>query len=95
MFFTAVPDTSTYQYDESSGYYYDPTTSLYYDPNSQVSRVDMLTELCINGECMAGPSFLCLSAVLLQLRDAAIPVLGRGEADLSASRRLCRWWSRA
>ncbi|PIO32046.1 hypothetical protein AB205_0156460, partial [Aquarana catesbeiana] len=35
MFFTAVPDTSTYQYDESSGYYYDPQTSLYYDPNSQ------------------------------------------------------------
>uniref|UniRef100_A0A8C0BZW6 RNA binding motif protein 5 n=1 Tax=Buteo japonicus TaxID=224669 RepID=A0A8C0BZW6_9AVES len=34
-FFTAVPDTSTYQYDESSGYYYDPVTGLYYDPNSQ------------------------------------------------------------
>uniref|UniRef100_A0A8D2NU95 RNA binding motif protein 5 n=1 Tax=Zosterops lateralis melanops TaxID=1220523 RepID=A0A8D2NU95_ZOSLA len=34
-FFTAVPDTSTYQYDESSGYYYDPITGLYYDPNSQ------------------------------------------------------------
>ncbi|EQB77048.1 RNA-binding protein 5 isoform 1 [Camelus ferus] len=32
---SAVPDTSTYQYDESSGYYYDPTTGLYYDPNSQ------------------------------------------------------------
>uniref|UniRef100_A0A667WRL9 RNA binding motif protein 5 n=1 Tax=Myripristis murdjan TaxID=586833 RepID=A0A667WRL9_9TELE len=30
-----VPDTSTYQYDESSGYYYDPQTGLYYDPNSQ------------------------------------------------------------
>ncbi|XP_032404229.1 LOW QUALITY PROTEIN: RNA-binding protein 5 [Xiphophorus hellerii] len=29
------PDTSTYQYDESSGYYYDPQTGLYYDPNSQ------------------------------------------------------------
>lgn len=32
----AVPDVSTYQYDESSGYYYDPLTGLYYDPNSQV-----------------------------------------------------------
>ncbi|KAM3877687.1 RNA-binding protein 5 [Diretmus argenteus] len=31
---TTVPDTSTYQYDESSGYYYDPQTGLYYDPNS-------------------------------------------------------------
>uniref|UniRef100_A0A8C7XVJ7 RNA binding motif protein 5 n=1 Tax=Oryzias sinensis TaxID=183150 RepID=A0A8C7XVJ7_9TELE len=31
---TAVPDISTYQYDESSGYYYDPQTGLYYDPNS-------------------------------------------------------------
>uniref|UniRef100_A0A7N8YHJ3 RNA-binding protein 5-like n=1 Tax=Mastacembelus armatus TaxID=205130 RepID=A0A7N8YHJ3_9TELE len=33
--FVAVPDTSTYQYDESSGYYYDPKTGLYYDPSSQ------------------------------------------------------------
>lgn len=33
---TAVPDVSTYQYDETSGYYYDPQTGLYYDPNSQV-----------------------------------------------------------
>ncbi|KAF3689952.1 RNA-binding protein 5 RNA-binding motif protein 5 [Channa argus] len=32
---TVVPDTSTYQYDESSGYYYDPQTGLYYDPNTQ------------------------------------------------------------
>lgn len=32
----AVPDVSTYQYDETSGYYYDPQTGLYYDPNSQV-----------------------------------------------------------
>ncbi|XP_041638295.1 RNA-binding protein 5-like isoform X1 [Cheilinus undulatus] len=31
---TGVPDTSTYQYDESSGYYYDPQTGLYYDPNT-------------------------------------------------------------
>uniref|UniRef100_A0A665UX97 RNA-binding protein 5-B-like n=1 Tax=Echeneis naucrates TaxID=173247 RepID=A0A665UX97_ECHNA len=31
----AAPDTSTYQYDESSGYYYDPQTGLYYDPSSQ------------------------------------------------------------
>uniref|UniRef100_A0A674IRE5 RNA binding motif protein 10 n=1 Tax=Terrapene triunguis TaxID=2587831 RepID=A0A674IRE5_9SAUR len=31
----AVPDVSTYQYDETSGYYYDPLTGLYYDPNSQ------------------------------------------------------------
>uniref|UniRef100_A0A7N8XPA4 RNA binding motif protein 10 n=1 Tax=Mastacembelus armatus TaxID=205130 RepID=A0A7N8XPA4_9TELE len=31
----AVPDVSTYQYDEGSGYYYDPLTGLYYDPNSQ------------------------------------------------------------
>uniref|UniRef100_A0A8C8J8R9 RNA binding motif protein 5 n=1 Tax=Oncorhynchus tshawytscha TaxID=74940 RepID=A0A8C8J8R9_ONCTS len=30
----AVPDTSTYQYDESSGYYFDPETGLYYDPNT-------------------------------------------------------------
>ncbi|KAK3557118.1 hypothetical protein QTP70_024645 [Hemibagrus guttatus] len=28
------PDTSTYQFDESSGYYYDPQTGLYYDPNT-------------------------------------------------------------
>uniref|UniRef100_A0A7N6BLD7 RNA binding motif protein 5 n=1 Tax=Anabas testudineus TaxID=64144 RepID=A0A7N6BLD7_ANATE len=33
--FIFVPDTSTYQYDESSGYYYDPQTGLYYDPNTQ------------------------------------------------------------
>uniref|UniRef100_A0A8C9V2Z2 RNA binding motif protein 10 n=1 Tax=Scleropages formosus TaxID=113540 RepID=A0A8C9V2Z2_SCLFO len=32
---SAVPDVSTYQYDESSGYYYDPLTGLYYDANSQ------------------------------------------------------------
>uniref|UniRef100_W5MXU3 RNA binding motif protein 5 n=1 Tax=Lepisosteus oculatus TaxID=7918 RepID=W5MXU3_LEPOC len=32
---TAAPDTSTYQYNESSGYYYDPQTGLYYDPNTQ------------------------------------------------------------
>ncbi|XP_076124621.1 RNA-binding protein 5 [Alosa pseudoharengus] len=31
----SAPDTSTYQYDESSGYYYDPQSGLYYDPNSQ------------------------------------------------------------
>ncbi|KAI1892723.1 hypothetical protein AGOR_G00136480 [Albula goreensis] len=31
---SAGPDTSTYQYDESSGYYYDPQTGLYYDPNT-------------------------------------------------------------
>lgn len=36
LYFIA-PDTSTYQYDESSGYYYDPQTGLYYDPNSHVS----------------------------------------------------------
>lgn len=30
-----IPDTATYQYDESSGYYYDPLTGLYYDANSQ------------------------------------------------------------
>lgn len=35
----AVPDVSTYQYDESSGYYYDPLTGLYYDPNSQVNSL--------------------------------------------------------
>jgi len=32
----AVPDVSTYVYDESSGYYYDASTGLYYDANSQV-----------------------------------------------------------
>lgn len=32
---TAVPDVSTYQYDETSGYYYDPQTGLYYDASSQ------------------------------------------------------------
>nr|XP_033781648.1 RNA-binding protein 5 [Geotrypetes seraphini] len=31
----AIPDTSTYQYDEASGYYFDPQTGLYYDSNSQ------------------------------------------------------------
>uniref|UniRef100_A0A8C4ZCF8 RNA binding motif protein 10 n=1 Tax=Gadus morhua TaxID=8049 RepID=A0A8C4ZCF8_GADMO len=35
LLLAAVPDVSTYQYDESSGYYYDPLTGLYYDPNSQ------------------------------------------------------------
>ncbi|KAM9483640.1 RNA-binding protein 5 isoform 2-T2 [Clarias gariepinus] len=30
----SAPDTSTYQFDESSGYYYDPQTGLYYDPNT-------------------------------------------------------------
>lgn len=38
----AVPDTSTYQYDESSGYYYDPQTGLYYDPGSQVCALDLV-----------------------------------------------------
>lgn len=35
----AVPDVSTYHYDESSGYYYDPHTGLYYDANSQVKNL--------------------------------------------------------
>lgn len=35
IIFIAVPDVSTYHYDESSGYYYDPSTGLYYDSNSQ------------------------------------------------------------
>lgn len=35
---TAVPDVSTYHYDESSGYYYDPHTGLYYDASSQVMK---------------------------------------------------------
>lgn len=40
LFYTlAVPDVTTYQYDESSGYYYDPLTGLYYDPNSQVKTM--------------------------------------------------------
>ena len=34
--FSAPPDVSVYQYDETSGYYYDPVTTLYYDANSQV-----------------------------------------------------------
>uniref|UniRef100_A0A8C7FA83 RNA binding motif protein 5 n=1 Tax=Oncorhynchus kisutch TaxID=8019 RepID=A0A8C7FA83_ONCKI len=34
LFSRFVPDTSTYQYDESSGYYFDPETGLYYDPNT-------------------------------------------------------------
>lgn len=36
----AVPDVSTYHYDESSAYYYDPLTGLYYDPNSQVNNCE-------------------------------------------------------
>lgn len=40
--FVAVPDISTYQYDESSGYYYDPQTGLYYDPGSQVCALDLV-----------------------------------------------------
>ncbi|KAJ8361158.1 hypothetical protein SKAU_G00176830 [Synaphobranchus kaupii] len=32
---SGAPDTSTYQYDESSGYYYDSQSGLYYDPNTQ------------------------------------------------------------
>lgn len=42
--FTAIPDTSTYQYDESSGFYYDPVTGLYYDPNSQVNKILLAVE---------------------------------------------------
>uniref|UniRef100_A0A8C3ABL9 RNA binding motif protein 5 n=1 Tax=Cyclopterus lumpus TaxID=8103 RepID=A0A8C3ABL9_CYCLU len=34
VLYSTVPDTSTYQYDESSGFYYDPQTGLYYDPNT-------------------------------------------------------------
>uniref|UniRef100_A0A4X2LQT3 RNA-binding protein 10 n=1 Tax=Vombatus ursinus TaxID=29139 RepID=A0A4X2LQT3_VOMUR len=34
-FSIAIPDVSTYQYDETSGYYYDPQTGLYYDATSQ------------------------------------------------------------
>ena len=34
--FSAVPDVSTYQFEEKSGYYYDPSTTLYYDASSQV-----------------------------------------------------------
>ena len=43
---SAVPEPSTYQYNEATGYYYDPQTSLYYDPSSQVcslSRIYCLT----------------------------------------------------
>ena len=36
VFGSAVPDVSTYTYDETSGYYYDASTGLYYDPNTQV-----------------------------------------------------------
>ena len=36
ILFAAVPDVSTYQYEETSGYYYDSTTGLYYDSSSQV-----------------------------------------------------------
>lgn len=42
----AIPDVSTYHYDESSGYYYDPHTGLYYDPNSQVNCGEY-TEVCM------------------------------------------------
>lgn len=45
-FIVAMPDVSTYQYDESSGYYYDPLTGLYYDPNSQV-KSGACTAICI------------------------------------------------
>ena len=31
----AVPDVSTYTYEETSGYYYDTVTGLYYDAKSQ------------------------------------------------------------
>lgn len=33
--FTAAPNISLYQFDETSGYYYDPATGLYYDAHSQ------------------------------------------------------------
>ena len=33
--FSAVPDVSTYTYEETSGYYYDASTGLYYDAKSQ------------------------------------------------------------
>jgi len=43
---SAVPDVSTFQYDETSGYYYDPQTTLYYDANSQVCIYNSLFKYC-------------------------------------------------
>uniref|UniRef100_A0A8K9X010 RNA binding motif protein 5 n=1 Tax=Oncorhynchus mykiss TaxID=8022 RepID=A0A8K9X010_ONCMY len=50
---SAVPDTSTYQYDESSGFYFDPQTGLYYDPNTHVSTHTLcfLLLFCIVPQC--------------------------------------------
>ena len=45
LFIAAVPDVSTYVYDESSGYYYDASTGLYYDANSQVKWIIFVISL--------------------------------------------------
>ena len=47
----AVPDVSTYQYDETSGYYYDASTGLYYDANSQVKTKSVWGSLITNFSC--------------------------------------------
>lgn len=89
--FVAVPDTSMYQYDESSGYYYDPQTGLYYDPGSQVCALDLIAcaepmpcSICIYFKYTVHIFFVfCLSSiVLLQLRDSAVPLLGQREAGV-------------
>lgn len=83
---TAVPDVSTYHYDESSGYYYDPFTGLYYDPNSQVNSPKQ--SICFVGHLCVCVFRLCplvfqsvfafpfVFAVLLQLSHSAVHVLG-------------------
>jgi len=54
----AVPDVSTYVYDESSGYYYDASTGLYYDANSQVLLASTLCALryclLVSLHCLCG-----------------------------------------
>lgn len=57
---TAVPDVSTYHYDESSGYYYDPFTGLYYDPNSQVNSPKQSI-------CFVGHLCVCVCVSLMPL----------------------------
>lgn len=84
---TGLPDTSTYQYDESSGYYYDPQTGLYYDPNTHVSSAQPL-HVCVTWFFVmlvrVTGSFVLIMyigvnvvSVLLQLSDPAVSVLGQ------------------
>lgn len=99
---TAVPDVSTYHYDESSGYYYDPHTGLYYDASSQVKNLHKHWKfhVCLFSElkCTSQRVFIlnvcvCVNAVLLQPSHPAVHVLGWREPHLhSCNHRAGQCW---